>query len=125
MNELTLSPCVPQRPCGWFVLPALSPRYDAPADSDNPTGLTVPFALTAGLSSLGSSKLVVTAGIAELVSGALSMGVGGYLSAQAERDHYRYLKKQTRVRYASLSMSGCIQSSRVEIAGTSDAILRR
>ena len=60
-------------------------------------GLTVPFALTAGLSSLGSSRLVYTAGVAELVSGALSMGVGGYLSAQAERDHYRYLRKQTRV----------------------------
>ncbi|GAA5982614.1 hypothetical protein JCM5350_002120 [Sporobolomyces pararoseus] len=63
-------------------------------------GLTVPFALTAGLSSLGSSRLVYTAGIAELVSGALSMGVGGYLSAQAERDHYRYLKKNTRERVA-------------------------
>ncbi|GAA5996883.1 Ccc1p [Rhodotorula paludigena] len=61
-------------------------------------GLTVPFALTAGLSSLGSSRLVYTAGIAELVSGALSMGVGGYLSAQAERDHYRYLRKNTRER---------------------------
>ncbi|KAG0664374.1 hypothetical protein C6P46_001419 [Rhodotorula mucilaginosa] len=61
-------------------------------------GLTVPFALTAGLSSLGSSRLVYTAGVAELVSGALSMGVGGYLSAQAERDHYRYLRKQTRER---------------------------
>ncbi|GAA5831245.1 hypothetical protein JCM11251_007807 [Rhodosporidiobolus azoricus] len=61
-------------------------------------GLTVPFALTAGLSSLGSSKLVVTAGIAELVSGAISMGVGGYLSAQAERDHYRFLRKNTRER---------------------------
>lgn len=68
------------------------------ADSASPTGLTVPFALTAGLSSLGSSRLVYTAGIAELVSGALSMGVGGYLSAQAERDHYRYLRKNTRVR---------------------------
>jgi VIT1/CCC1 family predicted Fe2+/Mn2+ transporter len=61
------------------------------------TGLTVPFALTAGLSSLGSSRLVYVAGVAELVSGALSMGVGGYLSAQAERDHYRYLRKSTRV----------------------------
>ncbi|SCZ92440.1 BZ3500_MvSof-1268-A1-R1_Chr5-2g07858 [Microbotryum saponariae] len=60
-------------------------------------GLTVPFGLCAGLSSLGSSRLVYIAGIAELVSGSLSMGVGGYLSAQAERDHYRYLKKNTRV----------------------------
>jgi VIT1/CCC1 family predicted Fe2+/Mn2+ transporter len=41
-------------------------------------GLTVPFALTAGLSSLGSSRLVVTGGIAELCAGAISMGLGGY-----------------------------------------------
>jgi hypothetical protein len=41
-------------------------------------GLTVPFALTAGLSSLGSSKLVVTGGLAELCAGAISMGLGGY-----------------------------------------------
>lgn len=41
-------------------------------------GLTVPFALTAGLSGLGSSKLVVTGGLAELCAGAISMGLGGY-----------------------------------------------
>ena len=41
-------------------------------------GLTVPFALTAGLSSLGSPRLVVTAGLAELCAGAISMGLGGY-----------------------------------------------
>ncbi|KAL8287227.1 hypothetical protein RQP46_003679 [Phenoliferia psychrophenolica] len=43
-------------------------------------GLTVPFALTAGLSALGSTHLVVTGGVAELISGAFSMGIGiGYL----------------------------------------------
>ena len=41
-------------------------------------GLTVPFALTAGLSSIGSSRLVVTGGLAELCAGAISMGLGGY-----------------------------------------------
>ncbi|PMD47088.1 DUF125-domain-containing protein [Hyaloscypha variabilis F] len=51
-------------------------------------GLTVPFALTAGISSLGSSKLVVTAGLSELFSGAISMGLGAYLAAVTERDHY-------------------------------------
>ncbi|KAI5478477.1 hypothetical protein MNV49_005118 [Pseudohyphozyma bogoriensis] len=61
-------------------------------------GLTVPFALTAGLSSLGSSRIVVLAGVAELVSGAFSMGVGGYLSAEAERDNYRYMRRTTRNR---------------------------
>ncbi len=44
-------------------------------------GLTVPFALTAGLSSLGNSKLVITGGMAELVSGAISMGLGGLFSS--------------------------------------------
>ncbi|EGV62329.1 Protein ccc1 [Yamadazyma tenuis] len=51
-------------------------------------GLTVPFALTAGLSSLGDSKLVITGGLAELVSGAISMGLGGYLAAKSESEYY-------------------------------------
>ncbi|KAL1918772.1 uncharacterized protein VTP21DRAFT_2794 [Calcarisporiella thermophila] len=52
-------------------------------------GLTVPFALAAGLSSLGNSRLVVLGGLAELVSGAISMGLGGYLAARSEAEHYR------------------------------------
>ncbi|KAI8146550.1 Ccc1 family [Fennellomyces sp. T-0311] len=51
-------------------------------------GLTVPFALAAGLSSLGNSKIVVYGGAAELVSGAISMGLGGYLAALSEMEHY-------------------------------------
>ncbi|KAL7811835.1 VIT family domain-containing protein [Trichoderma gracile] len=51
-------------------------------------GLTVPFALTAGLSSLGSTKLVIMGGMAELFSGMISMGLGAYLAAVTERDHY-------------------------------------
>ncbi|TFY73816.1 hypothetical protein EWM64_g10194, partial [Hericium alpestre] len=61
-------------------------------------GLTVPFALTAGLSSLGESKLVVLGGVAELIAGAISMGIGGFLASQAERDHYRYLRRATSAR---------------------------
>lgn len=61
-------------------------------------GLTVPFALAAGLSSLGESKFVVLAGVAELIAGAISMGIGGYLASQSERDHYRYLRTQTAAR---------------------------
>ena len=45
-------------------------------------GLVVPFGLCAGLSGLGSTKFVVLGGIAELVSGCVSMACGGYLSAQ-------------------------------------------
>lgn len=52
-------------------------------------GLTVPFALTAGLSSLGDTSLVITGGMAELVSGAISMGLGGFLAARSELDYYR------------------------------------
>lgn len=51
-------------------------------------GLTVPFALTAGLSSLGSTKLVVIGGLAELFSGAVSMGLGSYLAAVTELQRY-------------------------------------
>ncbi|KAK4688089.1 vacuolar iron transporter family protein, partial [Tremellales sp. Uapishka_1] len=61
-------------------------------------GLTVPFALTAGLSSIGSSRLVVLGGLAELCAGAISMGLGGYLASQAELDHFHYLRKQTHAR---------------------------
>lgn len=61
-------------------------------------GLTVPFALTAGLSGLGESRLVVVGGVAELVAGAISMGIGGFLASQSERDHYHFLQKATNAR---------------------------
>ncbi|KAG0699615.1 VIT family-domain-containing protein [Suillus ampliporus] len=61
-------------------------------------GLTVPFALAAGLSSLGTSRLVVVGGIAELIAGALSMGIGGFLASQAERDHYHFMQRHTAAR---------------------------
>ncbi|TPX47648.1 hypothetical protein SeLEV6574_g02534 [Synchytrium endobioticum] len=51
-------------------------------------GLTVPFALAAGLSALNSTHLVVTAGFAEIVAGAISMGLGGFLAGRTEIDHY-------------------------------------
>lgn len=47
-------------------------------------GLTVPFALTAGLSALGNTKVVIFGGLAELIAGAISMGLGGYLGAKSE-----------------------------------------
>lgn len=52
-------------------------------------GLTVPFALAAGLSgATTSSFLVVTGGLAEVAAGAIAMGLGGYLAAKSDRDHY-------------------------------------
>lgn len=52
-------------------------------------GLTVPFALTAGLSSVGSLNLVILGGLAELVAGSISMGLGAFLAATTEDKHYQ------------------------------------
>ncbi|KAM5566927.1 hypothetical protein ABKV19_015180 [Rosa sericea] len=53
-------------------------------------GLTVPFALAAGLSGADvSSSIILIAGIAEVAAGAISMGLGGYLAAKSEEDHYK------------------------------------
>jgi vacuolar iron transporter family protein len=53
-------------------------------------GLTVPFALAAGLSGTAGIKpgLVVIAGLAEIAAGSIAMGLGGYLAARTDRDHY-------------------------------------
>ena len=52
-------------------------------------GLTVPFALAAGLSgTVGASNIVVIAGLAEIAAGSIAMGLGGYLAARTDRDHY-------------------------------------
>lgn len=52
-------------------------------------GLTVPFALAAGLSgAVASASIVTTAGIAEIVAGSIAMGLGGYLAGQTEQEHY-------------------------------------
>jgi VIT1/CCC1 family predicted Fe2+/Mn2+ transporter len=52
-------------------------------------GLTVPFALAAGLSgAVQSSALVITAGLAEVVAGSIAMGLGGYLAGRTEIEHY-------------------------------------
>lgn len=52
-------------------------------------GLTVPFALAAGLSAASvASRVVVVAGVAEIAAGAIAMGLGGYLAARGEVDHY-------------------------------------
>ncbi|XP_031491631.1 vacuolar iron transporter 1-like [Nymphaea colorata] len=59
-------------------------------------GLTVPFALAAGLSGANApSSIVLTAGLAEVAAGAISMGLGGFLAAKSEADHYyRELKRE-------------------------------
>lgn len=53
-------------------------------------GLTVPFALAAGLTGVGASvKIVVTGGLAEIAAGSIAMGLGGYLAARSDAEHYR------------------------------------
>jgi VIT1/CCC1 family predicted Fe2+/Mn2+ transporter len=47
-------------------------------------GLTVPFALAAGLSAVATSAVVVTAGLAEIAAGSIAMGLGGYLAARSD-----------------------------------------
>jgi VIT1/CCC1 family predicted Fe2+/Mn2+ transporter len=52
-------------------------------------GLTVPFALAAGLSgAIASSRIVVLAGLAEIAAGSIAMGLGGYLAARGDAEHY-------------------------------------
>ena len=52
-------------------------------------GLTVPFALAAGISgAIDSTHIVVTAGLAEIAAGSIAMGLGGYLAARSDAEHY-------------------------------------
>jgi vacuolar iron transporter family protein len=52
-------------------------------------GLTVPFALAAGLSgAVNTTGIILTAGLAEIAAGSISMGLGGYLAARSDADHY-------------------------------------
>lgn len=52
-------------------------------------GLTVPFALAAGLSgAVDNSRIIVVAGLAEIAAGSIAMGLGGYLAAKSDAEHY-------------------------------------
>jgi len=52
-------------------------------------GLTVPFALAAGLSgAVNSNSIIITAGVAEIVAGSIAMGLGGYLAGRTDVEHY-------------------------------------
>ncbi len=58
-------------------------------------GLTVPFALAAGLSGVvEGTGLVVTAGLAEIAAGCIAMGLGGYLAGRSDQDHYDNEKRR-------------------------------
>ena len=58
-------------------------------------GLTVPFALAAGLSgAVDNSRIVVVAGLAEIAAGSIAMGLGGYLAARSDAEHYESERKR-------------------------------
>ena len=64
-------------------------------------GLTVPFALAAGLSgAVDNTSIIVTAGLAEIAAGSIAMGLGGYLAARSDAEHYyaERAREETEVR---------------------------
>ncbi|GMG32724.1 unnamed protein product [Ambrosiozyma monospora] len=88
-NESSSSTSSNDSSSGLWFLDRVDPRVMSDIIIGLSDGLTVPFALTAGLSSLGDTKLVITGGFAELISGAISMGLGGYLAAKSESEYYK------------------------------------
>ncbi len=60
-------------------------------------GLTVPFALAAGLSAVASGRVIVLAGAAEIAAGSIAMGLGGYLAARTDAEHY-FNERQREIR---------------------------
>ena len=93
-------------------------------------GLTVPFALAAGLSgAVDSNTIIVVAGIAEIAAGSIAMGLGGYLAGKTEQDHYKSeLKREyyevdhlrhreleeTKEFFASIGLSEALQQQAAE-----------
>ncbi|KAL4787218.1 VIT family-domain-containing protein [Aspergillus varians] len=73
----------------------IDPRIVSDAILGLSDGLTVPFALSAGLSALGDTKFVVLGGLAELAAGAISMGLGGYVGAKSEAESYQTTVRET------------------------------
>jgi vacuolar iron transporter family protein len=93
-------------------------------------GLTVPFALAAGLSgAVSSTNLIIIAGLAEIAAGSIAMGLGGYLAGKTEVDHYNsemkreyeevetvpeIEKQELKSFFSSLGLSNEIQNQAVE-----------
>ncbi len=60
-------------------------------------GLTVPFALAAGLSAVAVSRVIVVAGLAEIAAGSIAMGLGGYLAARSDAEHYESERRREEI----------------------------
>lgn len=69
---------------GQLSRPLFDPRVLSDLTIGLSDGLTVPFALTAGLSAFNDTKVVLYGGIAELIAGSISMGLGGWLAGRGE-----------------------------------------
>jgi len=66
-------------------------------------GLTVPFALAAGLTgAISSSKIIITAGFAEIAAGSIAMGLGGYLAAKSDAEHYQRERQREKQEVAKI-----------------------
>lgn len=67
-------------------------------------GLTVPFALAAGLSgAVSTTAIIVTAGFAEIAAGSIAMGLGGYLAARSDAEHYEGERKREQLEVGQLA----------------------
>jgi vacuolar iron transporter family protein len=93
-------------------------------------GLTVPFALAAGLSgAVSTTDIIVIAGIAEIAAGSIAMGLGGYLAGKTELDHYQSElkreyeevetvpereKEEVKEFFSNIGLSGAVQEQAVE-----------
>ena len=66
-------------------------------------GLTVPFALAAGLTgAIAQTEIIVTAGLAEIAAGSIAMGLGGYLAAKSDAEHYAKERERERREVAEI-----------------------
>lgn len=75
-------------------------------------GLTVPFALTAGLSGvLNTTHLIIVSGLSEIAAGCISMGLGGYLAGQSEVEHY---DKELKQEYSEIESTPSLELKEVE-----------
>ena len=86
-------------------------------------GLTVPFALAAGLSgAVQNTGLIIIAGLAEIAAGSIAMGLGGYLAAKTEADYYNSELKRE---YAEIEAVPQIEKQEVKIFLDLEQILKR
>ena len=74
-------------------------------------GLTVPFALAAGLSgAVNASNIIITAGLAEVAAGSIAMGLGGYLAAKSDAEHYLSERKREQSAHSHHRQCAAIQT---------------